>query len=68
MKQAYQYKRVTEITLPTKKNVAMVASKVSCDDFLMLMPHQNLHKVVGYPTYSQMKKWRKQMSANLIAV
>ena len=32
------------------------------------MPHQTIGKVDGEPTFSQMKKWQKQMSANLIAV
>ena len=46
----------------------MVASEVSLEKHFALMPHQTLDKVVSEPNYSQMKKWRKQMSANLISV
>ena len=46
----------------------MVASDVSRDDVFALMPHQIIDKIVGEPTYPGMKKWKKQMNANLIAV
>ena len=46
----------------------MVASEVSRDNVFALMHHQTIDKVVGERTYSQMKKWQNQMSANLIAV
>ena len=46
----------------------MVGPEVSRDNIFSMMPHQNLDKVIGEPTYSQMKKWQRQMSANLIAV
>ena len=46
----------------------MVASEVSRDDVFALIPKQTVDKVDANPTYSQMKKWKKQMSAYLIAV
>ena len=46
----------------------MVASDVSRGDVFALMPHQVINKMVGEPTYPGMKKWKKQMNANLIAV
>ena len=46
----------------------MVASDVSRDDVFVLMPHQIIDKIVGKPTYPDMKKWKNQMNANLIAV
>ena len=46
----------------------MVASNVSRDDVFALTSHQVINKMVGEPTYTGMKKWKKQMNANLIAV
>ena len=45
----------------------MVAT-ISRDDALAVMPFQVLTKILGEPTYQNMKIWRKEMSSNLIAV
>ena len=45
-----------------------MATTVSRDDVLAVMPHKILTKISGEPTYKQMKQWKKEMSANLIAV
>ena len=41
---------------------------VSRDDVLGLMPCPTLTKISGEPTYQDMKVWKKEMFANLIAV
>ena len=41
---------------------------VSRDDVLGLMPYPVLTKISGEPTYQNMKVWKKEMNANLIAV
>ena len=46
----------------------MVAAKVSRNDVFAIMPHQVIDKMVGEPTYPGMKKRKKQMNVNLIAV
>jgi hypothetical protein len=45
----------------------MVAT-VSRDDVLAVMPFPTLTRITGEPTYQDMKKWRKEMSSNLISV
>ena len=45
-----------------------MASTISRDDVLGVMPHPVLTKISGEPTYQDMKKWKKEMSSNLIAV
>ena len=46
----------------------MVTSEVSRNNVLAVLPHQTLNKILGKPTYSQMKRWFKQMSVHLILV
>ena len=46
----------------------MVASNVSRDDVLVLMPYQVLTRIHKEPTYSGVKIWRRQLNADLIAI
>ena len=45
-----------------------MASTVSRDDVLAVMPNPVLTKISGEPTYQDMKRWKKEMSSNLISV
>ena len=41
---------------------------IARDDVLAVMPHPVLTKISGEPTYQNMKRWKKEQFANLIAV
>jgi hypothetical protein len=45
-----------------------MVSPVSRDDVLAVMPNPILTKISGEPTYQNMKKWKKEISSNLISV
>jgi len=45
-----------------------MTSTVSRDDVLAVMPNPVLTKISGEPTYQDMKRWKKEMSSNLISV
>ena len=45
-----------------------MVSTISRDDVLAVMPHPTLTAISGEPTYQDMKKWKKEMSSNLISV
>lgn len=45
-----------------------MVKSVARDDVLAVMPHPVLTKISGEPTYQNMKLWKKEQSANLIAV
>ena len=40
----------------------------SVDTILALFPNQVITPMSGEPTYAQIKRWKKEISANLIAV
>ena len=41
---------------------------IARDDVLALMPHPVLTRISGEPTYQNMKLWKKEQFANLLAV
>ena len=45
-----------------------MATTISRDDVLALMPNPVLTRISGEPTYQAMKRWKKEMSSNLISV
>ena len=45
-----------------------MASTISRDDVLAVMQNPILTKISGEPTYQDMKRWKKEMSSNLLAV
>ena len=56
------------VTTRSPKHANMVTSEVSRNNVLAVLPYQTLNKILGEPTYSQMKRWFKQMSVHLILV
>jgi hypothetical protein len=41
---------------------------VSRESIQALTPHQSLTKIIGEPTHTAMKKLKKELAANVIAV
>ena len=46
----------------------MATTNVSWDDVLAVMPHKVINKILGKPTYSDMRIWFKTIGTKVIAV